>query len=165
MTFFKLYSILLSLMSANACRSRCQARGAFLPVWMGSTRWIISPLTPRLSGVYSYSDATIFSGCLARSHVLDTKRENPISAVTFCLCSGNIQGPYIKGKRGARQRGGSFNDGGKIMPCLLERLFQGIIPGLNPATRPSHKHWNIEAAGVTHAPPPARDCTGTVLWF
>ncbi len=36
--------------------------------------------------------------------MLDIKRENPISAVTFCVCSRNIQGLYIKARQRA-QRG------------------------------------------------------------
>lgn len=104
---------------------------------------------------------------LARSRVLDAKRENPISAVTFCLCSGNIQGPYIKGRRGARRRGGSFNDSGEIMPSLSEGALQVIIPGFKPCDASvTQTHWNIGAAGgVTRSPPlpPPRGRAGATL--
>lgn len=39
---------------------------------------------------------------LLSPHVLEIKRENPISAVTFCLCSRNIQRLYIKARQGAQ---------------------------------------------------------------
>lgn len=147
LTYFKLCVVFAVLLTGG--RGCCQPAGVrCLPYGWARPH----ELSPQLSGVYSYSDTTIFSGCLAcslaRSRVLDAERENPISAVTFCLCSGNIQGPYIKGRRGARQRGGSFNDGGgaEIMPSLVEGLFQVIISGLNPATRQAH--CNSGAAGI-----------------
>lgn len=142
MTFFKLYAMSLMFSAAVVRLGVCS-----LPYGWAQP----GELSPSGLAVCTAIQTQRFSPAASfpRSRVLVAKRENPIPAVTFCLCSGNIQGPYIKGRR---QRGGSFNDsgGGEIMPSLLEGLFQVIILGLNPPTRLSHKHGNIEAAGVKH---------------
>lgn len=102
---------------------------------------------PQLNSVYSYSDRESFSLPLSLSlfpslHVLDIKRENPISAVTFCLCSRNIQGLYIKARQSAQWGERRFNDDGVVGDNVkpLRGSMEVIIPSINSAPDLSYKY-------------------------
>lgn len=81
-----------------------------------------------------FLSAALFLSLSYSLYVLDIKRENPISAVTFCLCSRNIQGLYIKARQSAQWGKGGLMTTGVWSDNieLLRRRVEVIIPSINP---------------------------------